>query len=190
MLDLITAADFYFYTLLNKSSLKFENKGKWNMPDSCVSKEVSYSLSANLQVIISLQARKRTQNVRQPFPVMKLTLIKKETKNHFWLRHLENTLIESQQQCSLTIAYDNLKYTEVYKSDAKTLHGVIIFRIVDGNYIYIYMNFSCTEACGSKMKTTALCVFALFLSSMLVEGGMVNYKCLPSGNCKRAKVHE
>ena len=102
----------------------------------------------------------------------------------------ENTLIASQQQCSLTIAYDNLKYTEVYKSDAKTLHGVIIFRIVDGNYIYIYMNFSCTEACGSKMKTTALCVFALFLSSMLVEGGMVNYKCLPSGNCKRAKVHE
>ena len=53
------------------------------MPDSCVSKEVSYSLSANLQVIISLQARKRTQNVRQPFPAMKLTLIKKETKNHF-----------------------------------------------------------------------------------------------------------
>ncbi|XP_027056472.1 uncharacterized protein LOC113683429 [Pocillopora damicornis] len=51
----------------------------------------------------------------------------------------------------------------------------------------LQMNFSCTEACGSKMKTTALCVFALFLSSMLVEGVTVNYKCLPSGNCKRAK---
>ena len=105
------------------------------MLDSCVSKEVSYSLSANLQVIISLQARKRTQNVRQPFPAMKLTLIKKETKNNFWSQHLENTLIESQQQCSLTIAYDNLKYTEVYKSDAKTLHGVIIFREATKSYI-------------------------------------------------------
>ena len=52
------------------------------------------------------------------------------------------------------------------------------------------MNFSCTEACGSEMKTTALCVFALFLSSMLVEGGMVNFKCLQSGNCKGEKVHE
>ena len=139
MLDLITAADFYFYTLLNKSSLKFENKGKWKRPDSCVSKEVFYNLAANLQLILSQQARKQTQNVPQPFPAMKFTLIKKETKNHFWSRHLENTLIESQQQCSLTIAYDNLKYTEVYKSDAKTLHGVIIFRIVDGNYIYIYI---------------------------------------------------
>ena len=53
------------------------------MPDSCVSKEVSYSLSANLQVIVSQQARKRTQNVLQPFPAMKLILTTKETKNHF-----------------------------------------------------------------------------------------------------------
>ena len=49
--DLITAADFYFYTLLNKSSLNFENKGKWKRPGSCVSKEVLYSLSANLQYL-------------------------------------------------------------------------------------------------------------------------------------------
>ena len=133
--DLITAADFYFYTLLNKSSLNFENKGKWKRPDSCVSKEVFYSLAANLQLILSQQARKQTQNVPQPFPAMKFTLIKKETKNHFWSRHLENTLIESQQQCSLTIAYDNLKYTEVYKSDAKTLHGVKILREATKSYI-------------------------------------------------------
>ena len=98
------------------------------MPDSCVSKEVSYSLSTNLQVILSQQARKRTQNVLQPFPAMKLILTKKETKNNFWSRHLENTLIESQKQCSLKRAYDNLKYTEVYKSDAKTFHSGIIFR--------------------------------------------------------------
>ena len=39
------------------------------MPDSCVSKEVSYNLSTNLQVILS------------PFPAMKLILTKKETKN-------------------------------------------------------------------------------------------------------------
>ena len=57
------------------------------MPNSCVSKEVSYSFSANLQVIVSQQARKRTQNVLQPFPAMKLILTKKETKNHFWSRH-------------------------------------------------------------------------------------------------------
>ena len=121
----MTAADFYFYTLLNKSSLNFENKGKWKRPDSCVSKEVFYNLAANLQLILSQQARKQTQNVPQLFPAMEFTLIKKETRNHFWSRHLENTLIESQQQCSLTIAYDNLKYTEVYKSDAKTLQGLI-----------------------------------------------------------------
>ena len=83
-------------------------------------------------VFISLQARKRTQNIPQPFPAMKFTLIKKETKNIFWSRHLENTLIESQQQCSLTIAGDNLKYTEVYKSDAKNLHGV---KILTKSYI-------------------------------------------------------
>ena len=53
------------------------------MSDSCVSKEVSYSLSTNLQVILSQQARKRTQNVLQPFPAMKLILTKKETKNLF-----------------------------------------------------------------------------------------------------------
>ena len=53
------------------------------MPDSCFSKEVSYSLSTNLQVILSQQARKRTQNVLQPFPAMKLILTKKETKNLF-----------------------------------------------------------------------------------------------------------
>ena len=58
------------------------------MPDSCVSKEVSYSLSTNLQVILSQQARKRTQNVLQPFPAMKLILTKKETKNLFWARLL------------------------------------------------------------------------------------------------------
>ena len=34
----------------------------------------------------------------------------------------------------------------------------------------MYQNFSFTEACVSEMKTTALCVFALFLSSMLVDG--------------------
>ena len=34
-------------------------------------------------VFISLQARKRTQNIPQPFPAMKFTLIKKETKNIF-----------------------------------------------------------------------------------------------------------
>ena len=42
------------------------------MPDSCVSKEVSYSLSTNLQVILSQQA------VLQPFPAMKLILTKKK----------------------------------------------------------------------------------------------------------------
>ena len=78
----MTAADFYFYTLLNKSSLNFENKGKWKRPDSCVSKEVFYNLAANLQLILSQQARKQTQNVQQPFPAKKFTLIKKETKNH------------------------------------------------------------------------------------------------------------
>ena len=41
------------------------------MPDSCFSKEVSYSLSANLQVIVSQEARKRTQNVLQPFAAEK-----------------------------------------------------------------------------------------------------------------------
>ena len=60
--------------------------------------------------------------------------------------------------------------------------------IVDGNYIY--QNFSCTEACVSKMKTTALCVFALFLSSMLVEGGVVNPECTKKNKCKEKKVHE
>ena len=123
----MTAADFYFYTLLNKSSLNFENKGKRKRPDSLVPKEVFYSLAANLQLILSQQARKQTQNVPQLFPAMKFTLIKKETKNHFWSRHFKNTLIDSQQQCSLTVARDNLKYTEVYKSDVKTLHGVIYF---------------------------------------------------------------
>ena len=121
----MTAADFYFYTLLNKSSLNFENKGKWKRPDSCVSKEVFYNLATTLQLILSQQARKQTQNVPQLFPTMKFTLIKKETKNHFWSRRFKNTLIDSQQQCSLTVARDNLKYTEVYKSDVKTLHGVI-----------------------------------------------------------------
>ena len=58
------------------------------MPDSCFSKEVSYSLSANLKVILSQQARKRTQNVLQSFPAMKLILTKKETKNIFWARLL------------------------------------------------------------------------------------------------------
>ena len=58
------------------------------MPDSCFSKEVSYSLSTNLQVILSQQARKRTQNVLQSFPAMKLILTKKETKNIFWARLL------------------------------------------------------------------------------------------------------
>ena len=38
------------------------------MPDSCVSKEVSYSLSANLQVIVSQQARKRTQKCSATLP--------------------------------------------------------------------------------------------------------------------------
>ena len=131
----MTAADFYFYTLLNKSSLNFENKGKWKRPDSCVSKEVFYNLAANLQLILSQQASKQTQNVPQSFPAKKFTLIKKETKNHFWSRHLENTLIESQQQCSLTIAYDNLKYTEVYKSARKPFTVSYIFREATKSYI-------------------------------------------------------
>ena len=122
--DDVVDADVPFY----ERSLNFENKAKWKRPDGFVSKEVFYSLAANLQLILSQQAHKRTQNVPQPFLALKFTLTKKETKNLFWSRHLENTLIESQQQCSLTIACDNLKYTEVYKSDAKTPHGVIIFR--------------------------------------------------------------
>ncbi|CAH3038487.1 unnamed protein product [Pocillopora meandrina] len=36
------------------------------------------------------------------------------------------------------------------------------------------------------MKTTALCVFALFLSSMLVEGGIVVTHCTKP-DCKREK---
>ena len=60
--------------------------------------------------------------------------------------------------------------------------------IVDGNYIYL--NFSYTEAYISKMKTTALCVFALFLSPMLVECSIHNLPCLASGACNGEKVHE
>ena len=56
--------------------------------------------------------------------------------------------------------------------------------------IYIHQNFSFTEACVSEMKTTALCVFALFLSSMLVEGGMPNPHCCTRGAYKVEKVHE
>ena len=79
----MTAVDFYFYTLLNKSSLNFENKGKWKRPDSCVSKEVFYNLAANLQLILSQQARKQTQNVPQLFPAMKFTLIKRREEKSF-----------------------------------------------------------------------------------------------------------
>ena len=56
--------------------------------------------------------------------------------------------------------------------------------------IYIHQNFSFTEACVSEMKTTALCVFALFLSSMLVEGLMPNPPCTERNNCDGKKVHE
>ena len=54
----------------------------------------------------------------------------------------------------------------------------------------MYQNFSFTEACVSEMKTTALCVFALFLSSMLVEGAMPIPHCRTRGACKVEKVHE
>ena len=60
--------------------------------------------------------------------------------------------------------------------------------IIDGNYIY--QKFSCTEDYFSKMKTTALCVFALFLSSMLVEGSIPNPPCRVLGNCNGKKVNE
>ena len=40
------------------------------------------------------------------------------------------------------------------------------------------------------MKATALCVFALFLSSMLVEGVIVVKHCPKPNDCKREKVHE
>ena len=56
--------------------------------------------------------------------------------------------------------------------------------------IYIHQNFSFTEACVSEMKTTALCVFALFLSSMLVEGIILNPLCIAPGDCDGKKVHE
>ena len=122
--DPITAADFYFYTLLNKSSLNFENKGKWKRPDSCVSKEVLYSLSANLQYLYHYKRVNEPKMFRNPSQPWNSLWSRKRQKIFFWSRHLENTLIESQQQCSLTIACDNLKYTEVYKSDAKNLYGV------------------------------------------------------------------
>ena len=56
----------------------------------------------------------------------------------------------------------------------------------------MYQNFSFTEACVSEMKTTALCVFALFLSSMLVEveGMAHNPPCYKAGACKVEEVHE
>ncbi|RMX58255.1 hypothetical protein pdam_00000087 [Pocillopora damicornis] len=47
----------------------------------------------------------------------------------------------------------------------------------------MYQNFSFTEACVSEMKTTALCVFALFLSSMLVDGIIYNRPCSSRGAC-------
>ncbi|CAH3038507.1 unnamed protein product [Pocillopora meandrina] len=37
------------------------------------------------------------------------------------------------------------------------------------------------------MKTTALCVFALFLSSMLVEGSILNNLCIAPGDCDGKK---
>ena len=53
------------------------------MPDSCVSKEVSYSLSTNLQVILSQQARKRTQNVLQPFPGHEIDFDQERDEKYF-----------------------------------------------------------------------------------------------------------
>ncbi|CAH3038501.1 unnamed protein product [Pocillopora meandrina] len=47
----------------------------------------------------------------------------------------------------------------------------------------MYQNFSFTETFVSEMKTTALCVFALFLSLMLVEGIVVNRPCFAPGHC-------
>ncbi|XP_022788474.1 uncharacterized protein LOC111328337 [Stylophora pistillata] len=47
----------------------------------------------------------------------------------------------------------------------------------------MYQNFSCTEACVCKMKTTALCIFAVLLSSLLVEGMVPNKPC-PGSGCK------
>ena len=95
----------------------------------------------------------------------------------FWLTHF-------CEECRLRkwLVFSELSW----KSVSIQLHTSWI---VDGNYIYL--NFSCTEACVSKMKTTALCVFALFLSSMLVEGVIPQPdRCHVFGNCNGEKVHE
>ena len=54
---------------------------------------------------------------------------------------------------------------------------------------FIYQSFSCTEACVSKMKTIALCIFALFLSSLLVEGVVKVGPC-PETGCTVTQGHQ
>ena len=103
-------------------------------------------------------------------------LVIKNTMAHFWLTHF-------CEECRLRkwLIVSELSW----KSVSIQLHTSWI---VGGNYIY--QKFSCTEACVSKMKTTALCVLALFLSPMLVEGSAINYPCHGRGNCNGEKVHE
>ena len=132
-------------------------------------------------IYLRLLSLRSEVNILRIFGWLNRHLAIRQTRQLDWNLVIKNTMAYFDWRLRKWLIVSKLSW----KSVSIQLHTSWI---VDGNYIYL--NFSCTEACVSKMKTTALCVFALFLSSMLVEGGMANVKCLQRGNCKKAQVHE